>query len=290
MRRPPFLKFPNFHGTVVISKIYLRRLEDLVVYRKLCRLHGQMRPRINCRGRTVKEELTNDDAGCPDHMKAEQNETAPDVPGAESAENEEGKRPTLYLWFDTEFTSLIFEEAALLQAALVATDVALNRVLSAREDICLTVRLAPGTALSPWAEEYLAELIERCRSPVAVPVGEADARLADYAKRAMAAAGVSPDSPPILAGNSVHADWWIARRLLPAFSGKLHYRHLDVTSLKLAWLARNQAAFAKDDPAAIKAWFPEARLDGCSSHDAYFDVQASIAEMAFYQSRLFRED
>ena len=202
---------------------------------------------------------------------------------------EESKRPRLYVWFDAEFTSLVFEEADLLQVALVATDTDLRRVGPAEEDVKLIVRLDPGTPLSPWVREHLADLVVTCRSDQALPRSEVDARLESAVDRAARAAGCTEATPPILAGNSVHADAWIARRLLPRFYGRLHYRHLDVTSFKLAWLARGETAFAKDDPGAVRTWFPEARLeDGGGLHDAYFDVQASIAEMACYRARLLR--
>ncbi len=204
---------------------------------------------------------------------------------------EESQPPRLYLWFDTEFTSLDLEKAALLQVALVPTDTRLRRLLPAEADVRLAVRLDPAHPVSPWAEENLPGLLAVCRSERAAPVAEVDARLEDCARRAAQAAGATEAAPPILAGNSVHADRWLARRLLPRFHAQLHYRLLDVTSFKLAWLARGEAAFAKDDPASVRAWFPEARIEGeAGLHDAYFDAQASIAEMAYYRARLLRPE
>jgi oligoribonuclease (3'-5' exoribonuclease) len=104
---------------------------------------------------------------------------------------------------------------------------------------------------------------------------------------------------PVLAGNSVHTDWWLARRFLPLFSSRLHYRHLDVTALKLEWqrlhpdvesgascssIEASCLSFEKENPEIIRRYFPEAVLSGAGSrHDAYYDVQASIAELAFYR-------
>jgi oligoribonuclease (3'-5' exoribonuclease) len=94
-----------------------------------------------------------------------------------------------------------------------------------------------------------------------------------------------------MAGNSLHADWWLARRFLPRFSGRLHYRHLDVTALKLQWLHLYPGTeFEKENREIIKRYFPEAALsESGSRHDAYYDVNASIAELAFYRRFLFRE-
>jgi oligoribonuclease (3'-5' exoribonuclease) len=68
----------------------------------------------------------------------------------------------------------------------------------------------------------------------------------------------------------------------------LHYRQLDVTAFKLEWLARGESdRFDKTDLGAVRAWFPEARLSAAGAqHDAEYDLQASVAELAFYRARM----
>ena len=46
------------------------------------------------------------------------------------------KKDQLYVWFDTEYSDLDLETAALLQVAAVITDGALRRVLPAADDVC----------------------------------------------------------------------------------------------------------------------------------------------------------
>ncbi|MBN1663210.1 MAG: hypothetical protein JW943_06390 [Deltaproteobacteria bacterium] len=76
---------------------------------------------------------------------------------------------------------------------------------------------------------------------------------------------------------------------MPRFLSRLHYRHLDVTAFKLEWKRRRpDSEFDKDDPTLIKKYFPEAVLPVAGKHDAYYDVQASIAELAFYRAHLFQ--
>jgi oligoribonuclease len=202
----------------------------------------------------------------------------------------EDREDRLYVWFDTEYSDLDLEAAALLQVAAVITDGALTRVLPASSDVRLAVRLADGTALSQWVEEYFERLIAVCRSPAAASLEEADARLSAYVEAAQEASGRCRDGRPVLAGNSVHADWRLACRFLPRFAGRLHYRHLDVTAFKLEWKRRSpEAEFEKGDPATIRAHFADAVLpEDMGRHDAYYDVQASIAEMAFYREHLLR--
>ena len=202
-------------------------------------------------------------------------------------------RSSFYLWFDTEFTTLDLDRARPLQAALLITDARLRRVLPAAEDVRLTIRLPSGAHVSPWSREHLRDLLRDCRSPLAVDVAEADRRLAALVDRVAGRPLADESRRPVLAGNSVHADWRIAQRFFPRFSARLNYRHLDVTALKLQWRARRDAderdEFVKEDRALIQRLFPEAVFSGELRHDAYYDVQASIAELAFYRRRLCRK-
>lgn len=201
-----------------------------------------------------------------------------------------GERP-LYVWFDTEYSMLEIEEARLLQVAAMVTDSKLRRVVPRENDIRLDIRLAEAETISPWVEEHLPDLVRRCRSAEAVDIGEADERLSDYVREAQAALPDNAEEErPILAGNSVHLDWRLARKFLPGFSGLLHYRLLDVTALKLQWKRlKRRRVFDKENPADIRKYFPEAALpEEGGLHDAYYDVQASAAELAFYRLYMIR--
>lgn len=196
----------------------------------------------------------------------------------------------LYVWFDTEYSELELEKAVLLQVAVLITDTALKRRLPPEQDIRLAIRLPEGKTISPWVEQYLPDLARACRSPEAVDLTLADDRLAAYVDLVAGLPKAREDQRPVLAGNSVHADWWLIRRFLPRFLGRLHYRHLDVTAIKLEWqLLHPDQEFEKEKPEIIRRYFPEACLtESGSRHDAYYDLQASIAELAFYRQAFFR--
>ena len=197
-----------------------------------------------------------------------------------------------YIWFDTEYTNLELETSWLLQVAALITDTSLRRVLPQDDDVRLTIRLPDDKKPSPWVEENLPDLIKACRSPGAVNIDEADARLSDYVDAAAGLPTKREDQRPVLAGNSIHEDWWLVRRFLPRFQSRLHYRHLDVTAFKIEWKRRRpDEEFEKENPAIIRRYFPEAILPVSDRrHDAYYDLQASIAEMAFYRRHLFRQE
>ena len=97
---------------------------------------------------------------------------------------------------------------------------------------------------------------------------EVQSRLIEFLKP-IVAAGQAP-----LAGNTVHQDRRFMARYMPAFEAYLHYRIVDVSTLKE--LARR--------------WWPEA-MQGLAKegrHEALADVYESIAELRHYRRNLLR--
>lgn len=75
--------------------------------------------------------------------------------------------------------------------------------------------------------------------------------------------------PAILAGNSIHNDRAFIKKWWPEVEEVLHYRMLDVSSLKILMQAKYNIEFSKKDV-----------------HRAFDDIQASIAELQYYISAL----
>lgn len=201
------------------------------------------------------------------------------------------KHPTptpAYLWFDTEFTSLEPQHARLLQVALLVTDINLNRLTAPTDDVNLCIALEPETQVSGWVEENLGDLLSQCRSDTAVSLNEADALLAVLVDKAVGPAAKDIADRPVLAGNAVHMDLLMARTFLPQFEKRLHYRLLDVSTLKILWNDRHpEAPFDKDTPSIVADHLPPTiTLPAGTAHDAYYDIHASLAEMNYYRTRL----
>lgn len=196
-----------------------------------------------------------------------------------------------YLWFDAEFTSLDPDQARLLQVAMLVTDTGLRRLTAAERDVNLCIRLEPGVAVSQWVEEHLAGLLRKCRSGAAVPVEEADRRLAGLVDEAVGPAAEDMTRRPVLAGNSVHMDMVLVRRFLPEFARRLHYRVLDVSTMKILWKDwAFGAEFDKDQAELIERYAPEGlRPPTGAEHDAYYDIHASLAELNYYRQGWKRE-
>ena len=171
------------------------------------------------------------------------------------------KASTAYVWFDTEFTSLDLDEAQLLQVAVMLTDKSLKRITPPEEDLNFYIRLSGSASLSPWVEKNLPELVRKCRSSAAVSPEEADGKLSAFIDQWCGTPTKTVQKRPIMAGNSIHTDWMLARKFLPAFVSRLHYRLLDVSALKIQWFDMTEGIeFKKDDPKTIKKYFPEADL------------------------------
>lgn len=194
-----------------------------------------------------------------------------------------------YVWFDTEFTSLELEQSRLIQVAAVVTNHKLERVLPLEDDLVVDLRLPPDTRVSAWTEQNLGALLARCRSDSASTVEEADEKLCELLARAFG--GTVPELDQhkvVLGGNSLHGDWFLARKFLPRFSRQLNYRHLDVSAIKLEWLKwYGGEEFDKENVALLKQYLPEtgSALE-TAKHDALYDVMASMAELAYYRSQL----
>jgi len=85
---------------------------------------------------------------------------------------------------------------------------------------------------------------------------------------------VRPSKSP-MCGNSICQDRRFLARLMPKLEQYFHYRHLDVSTVKV--LAKHWA------PSVYKAF----KKDTKSSHRAMDDIRASIEELKFYRSKMF---
>ena len=197
------------------------------------------------------------------------------------------KKSKAYIWFDAEFTSLELDQARLLQVAVIITDTELNRIAPPEADLNLCIRLEEGAEVSPWVAENLSGLVEQCRSAEAVSIEEADRKIAALLDQYCGTPCKEMSDRPVLAGNSVHNDWFLMRRFLPLFGSRLHYRLLDVSTIKIQWQDWiGQEPFDKESVDQLNQFFPGGGIDAANAHDALFDIKASIAELAFYRSSL----
>ncbi len=205
----------------------------------------------------------------------------------------------LYCWFDTEYTRLELETARLLEVALIVTDDELRpipcqpkgipRELLRRDGFTACLTLPPQAEISEHVLENYQPLLARCKRE-GLSVSTIDRYLALYLSEFPETRNEDIRSRPVIAGNSIYADYFLARKFLPEFLSHLNYRHLDVTTLKIEWTFHHRGPrFEKmGHPDKIKAYYRGQDDIVGDKHDAYFDVQASMAELAYYRSRFKR--
>ena len=172
-----------------------------------------------------------------------------------------------FVWIDLEMTGLDVERCAIVEIGLVITKgdlvplAELERVVWQPDEVL--------ARMDPFVREMHEKsgLLERVRA--------SKTSLADAEREALAL--VLRHCGPregILSGNSVHTDRRFLARYMPVLEGLLHYRQLDVSSLKVL----------------ASAWAPELpRFEkGEKTHTAIADQRGSLAELAYYREKLFR--
>ena len=132
------------------------------------------------------------------------------------------------VWVDIETTGLDVKIDAMLEIAVIVTDLDLNEIAGTRRNHVLrwrgnldtvhpaVVAMHGGDGSGLWREcAYSSKLSHHI-----------DVELRDL----LVALG-NPDSQWMLAGSSVHFDRLFIAKHLPRFDMRLHYRHLDVSVL-----------------------------------------------------------
>jgi oligoribonuclease len=171
------------------------------------------------------------------------------------------------VWIDLEMTGLDASVDVILQAALIVTTGDLEPLAEVAVDVG-----QPESALARMSD-FVREmhtrtgLIERVRRST-VDVAEAERRL-------LACVAAWCPAPATLCGNSIWNDRRFIARYMPALDAHLHYRVVDVSSVKVL----------------AQRWYGEAAVyakPAAGAHDATVDVRHSIAELRHYRETLFR--
>ncbi len=172
------------------------------------------------------------------------------------------------VWIDCEMTGLDLRNDALIEVAALVTDFELN-VRGTGVDVVIK---PPAEALDQMGD-YVRTMHETSglldELDQGITLEDAEAQVLAYLREHC------PDgSRPPLAGNSVATDRSFITRDLPELETFLHYRIVDVSSIKE--LARR--------------WFPRAYYQAPSkrgNHRALADIQESIEELRYYREAVF---
>jgi oligoribonuclease len=174
------------------------------------------------------------------------------------------------VWIDLEMTGLDPTRHVILEIAAMVSDGALEQVVQG-PDLVLAASEDTLAVMEPFVAEMhaasgLLDAVRRARLDLA----EAEAQILDFVRACVPSSRVAP-----LAGNSVHADRAFLLRHMPTLEGWLHYRNVDVSTVKE--LARR--------------WYPDAYASApekAKGHRALADIRESIAELRYYRATIFK--
>lgn len=172
------------------------------------------------------------------------------------------------VWVDCEMTGLDLVHDALIEVAVLVTDGDLN-VLG--EGVDLLIR--PTDEALAQMGDYVRDMHTKSGLLDALPTGltmeEATERVMDYVR---AHAPVARKVP--LAGNTIGTDRAFLARDMPELEQWVHYRNVDVSTLK----------------ELAKRWFPRVHYQApkkAGNHRALADIQESIEELCYYREAVF---
>ena len=177
------------------------------------------------------------------------------------------KQPNL-VWVDCEMTGLDTAKDVLVEIAVLVTDSELNII---GDGVDVVIKATPEQISN--MDEFVTKmhtdsgLIKQI--PNGISASEAEELILKYLENAGVASGKSP-----LAGNSVYVDRMFIARDMPKLSEYLHYRTVDVSSIK----------------ELTRRWYPKVYFNSpakTGNHRALGDIKDSIAELAFYRKTVF---
>jgi oligoribonuclease len=168
------------------------------------------------------------------------------------------------VWVDCEMTGLSLATDALVEVACVVTDGDLREL-----DEGVTVVIRPPEAPLAAMDQVVIDMHTSSGLIEEIPLGTtleaAEAAVLEYVRRHVP----DPRKAP-LAGSSVYVDRGFLARDMPTLDAYLHYRLIDVSSLK----------------ELVRRWYPRVYFNSPpkrGNHRALADARESIAELRYYR-------
>ena len=176
--------------------------------------------------------------------------------------------PDLLVWIDCEMTGLDLSVDELVEVAVVITDYDLKPVdpgfrIVIKADDAVLEQMNEVVRTMHTTSGLLDEI------PHGVTLADAEYQVNEYILRFVPDAGTAP-----LAGNTIGTDRAFLAKYMPRVDAHLHYRSVDVSSIKE--LARR--------------WFPRIYFQApakAGGHRALADILESIRELDYYRRALF---
>ena len=173
------------------------------------------------------------------------------------------------VWIDCEMTGLDVEKDSLVEIAVLITD----SDLKVLDETGLSVVIKPRKDSFDQMGDYVTQmhqesgLFELLDS--GLDIEQAEDQILAYVKSFAPEARTAP-----LAGNSIGTDRMFLNRYMPKLDAHLHYRNVDVSSIK----------------ELTRRWYPKVYFQlpkKSGGHRALADIRESIAELRYYRQTVF---
>ena len=172
------------------------------------------------------------------------------------------------VWIDCEMTGLSLANDALIEVAALVTDFELNQL---GDGVDLVIK-PPAEALEQM-DDFVRDMHTTSGLLTdldhGIAMDEAQAQVLDYVREWVPEARRAP-----LGGNTVGTDRGFLARDMPELEAHLHYRIIDVSSIK----------------ELSRRWYPRAYFNSpkkAGGHRALADIRESIAELRYYREAVF---
>jgi oligoribonuclease len=175
----------------------------------------------------------------------------------------------MLVWMDLEMTGLDHRSDVIVEIATLITDDQLE-IVAEGPDLVIHATDEQLAAMDPFVVDMHTRsgLLNQIKAST-ITLEEAGAATLAFIKEHVPEERTVP-----LCGNSIGTDRRFLDAYLPDIENWLHYRSIDVSSVK----------------ELVKRWYPEvdtSRPRGQGSHRALDDIRESIREMAYYRDKVF---
>ena len=172
------------------------------------------------------------------------------------------------VWIDLEMTGLDIDTCSIIEIATVVTDGELN-IIAEGPNLAIQCSQEKLAAMDDWNTRHHNEsgLVERVKASK-YSLADAEQATLDFLRQ------YCPEGKSPLCGNSVWNDRLFLSKEMPELEQFLHYRLVDVTSVKIV----------------ADHWFPELKgYKKKNTHLARNDILESIEELRYYRQHIFKQ-
>ncbi|CAG8529305.1 11870_t:CDS:2 [Gigaspora rosea] len=176
------------------------------------------------------------------------------------------------VWIDCEMTGLDVDNEHIIEIAVLITDGKLN-ILAEGPDLVINQSQETMDKMNDWCKQHHGDSgLTAAVLSSTITTSDASAQILEFLKKHIPDKGIAP-----LAGNSVYADKMFLKKEMPEVVDWLHYRIVDVSSIK----------------ELCRRWYPsifETAPKKKSTHRALDDIKESINELKFYKKHIFIDE